>query len=78
MQGAVPAGSEIVLEGEVPWDDSQWELEGPFGEYTGHFCTTQPLKKQTVYLSAVTYRDNPISQGCSPGIPPNEETTYGR
>jgi UbiD family decarboxylase len=51
-------------------------LEGPFGEYTGHFCTLEPLKKPTVYLSAVTYRNNPIYQGCSPGIPPNEETTY--
>lgn len=72
----VPATSEIVLEGEVPPDDSLWELEGPFGEYTGHFCTLEPMKKPTVYLSAVTYRDNPIYQGCSPGVPPNEETTY--
>jgi UbiD family decarboxylase len=72
----VPAGSEIVIEGEVPPDDSLWELEGPFGEYTGHFCTIEPQKKPTVYVSAVTYRDDPIYQGCSPGIPPNEETTY--
>lgn len=71
----VPADSEIVIEGEVPVDTSKWEMEGPFGEFTGHFHTLKPGLKPTVYVTAVTYRDNPIYQGCSPGIAPNEETT---
>ena len=71
----VPADSEIVLEGEIPLDTNKWELEGPFGEFTGHFHTLEKHQRPTVYLSAVTYRNNPIYQGCSPGIPPNEETT---
>jgi 4-hydroxy-3-polyprenylbenzoate decarboxylase len=71
----VPADTEIVIEGEVPPDTSKWELEGPFGEFTGHFHTLEKGQKPTIYVSAVTYRDNPIYQGCSPGIAPNEETT---
>ena len=71
----VPADSEIVIEGEVPVDTTKWEMEGPFGEFTGHFHTLQKGQKPTVYVTAVTYRDNPIYQGCSPGIAPNEETT---
>jgi 4-hydroxy-3-polyprenylbenzoate decarboxylase len=71
----VPADAEIVLEGEVPPDTDKWELEGPFGEFTGHFHSLEKEQKPTIYLTAVTYRNNPIYQGCSPGIPPNEETT---
>jgi 4-hydroxy-3-polyprenylbenzoate decarboxylase len=59
----------------VPCDASKWELEGPFGEFTGHFHTLTPGVKPLVNVTAVTYRDNPIYQGCSPGIAPNEETT---
>ena len=71
----VPADSEIVLEGEVLPDTSTWEQEGPFGEFTGHFHSLESDQKPTIFLKAVTYRNNPIYQGCSPGIPPNEETT---
>jgi len=72
----VPATAEIVLEGELLPDPSQWEEEGPFGEFTGYFSSLKTRKLPIIPLSAVTYRDNPIYQGCSPGIPPNEETTY--
>ncbi len=71
----VPADAEIVLEGEVSPDTDKWELEGPFGEFPGRFHTLEKEQRPTLYLTAVTYRDNPIYQGCSPGIPPNEETT---
>ena len=71
----VPADSEIVIEGEIPADSSKWEMEGPFGEFTGHFHSLEKTLHPTIHVSAVTYRDNPIYQGCSPGIPPNEETT---
>jgi UbiD family decarboxylase len=71
----VPADSEIVLEGEIPMDSKKWELEGPFGEFTGHFNSLEKHIRPTIFLSAVTYRSQPIYQGCSPGLPPNEETT---
>ncbi len=71
----VPATAEIVLEGEVILDRNQWELEGPYGEHSGHFSTLKKEIKPTAYLTAVTYRDNPIYQGCQPGIPPNEDAS---
>ncbi len=71
----VPAYSEIVLEGEIPANTELWEDEGPFGEYTGYFSTLDKIKRPTVYLKAVTYRDDPIYQGTQPGIPPNEDTS---
>jgi len=52
---AVPATSEIVLEGElVP----ERRLEGPFGEVHGyyHAVTQQPIFR----LKAITHRQNPI------------------
>ena len=63
----VPASAEIVLEGEIPPDPDLWQEEGPFGEFTGHFSSLQPMKRPTAYLKAVTYRDEAIYQGCSPG-----------
>ncbi|MFC1867831.1 UbiD family decarboxylase [Thermodesulfobacteriota bacterium] len=71
----VPATAEMVFEGEIPPDNSLWELEGPFGEFPGHFGTLEARKKPTGYLKAVTYRDDPIEAACSPGIPPNESST---
>lgn len=71
----VPADSEIVIEGEISPDTSTWGEEGPFGEFPGAFHTLKPSKHPTIAVTAVTYRNNPIFQGCSPGIPPNEETT---
>jgi 4-hydroxy-3-polyprenylbenzoate decarboxylase len=71
----VPANAEIVLEGEIPPDESLWAEEGPFGEFTGYVSGDRPTKRPAIYLRAVTYRDNPIFQGTSPGVPPNEETT---
>jgi len=72
----VPANAEIVLEGEIPPDPDLWVEEGPFGEFTGYCSSVKSEIKPVVNLSAVTYREDPIFQGCSPGIPPNEETTY--
>jgi UbiD family decarboxylase len=72
----VPANSEIVIEGEIPPDADLWVEEGPFGEFTGCCSSVHSEIKPVVNVTAVTYRNNPIFQGCSPGIPPNEETTF--
>ncbi|MDP2728120.1 MAG: UbiD family decarboxylase [Dehalococcoidia bacterium] len=70
----VPASAEIVLEGEVPADESKWEEEGPFGEFPGYYGGMR-FRRPTIYLSAVTYRDNPIVHGTLEGAPPNESNT---
>jgi UbiD family decarboxylase len=74
----VPANCEVVLEGEVPLDHdhSTWRNEGPFGEFAGYCSQDEPEPRPPIRLTAVTYRNDAIFQGCSPGIPPNEETTY--
>jgi 4-hydroxy-3-polyprenylbenzoate decarboxylase len=70
----VPADAEIVIEGYVPWDMGEWLLEGPYGEFTGHFSSDQPSIKPTGIVTCVTYRNNPIMQGTCPGVGPNEQT----
>jgi 4-hydroxy-3-polyprenylbenzoate decarboxylase len=72
----VPATSEIVLEGYVQIDESTYRPEGPFGEFAGYCTQERPELRQPVHLTAVSYRHDAIYQGCSPGIPNNEETTY--
>lgn len=74
----VPADCEIVLEGYVPADAGEWGMEGPFGEFHGHFNEMEPRKRPTAILTAITYRNNPILQGCSPGVGPNEVTFAGQ
>ncbi len=73
----VPADSEIVLEGYIPWNTDEWELEGPYGEFTGHFSSSHPTKKPTGILTAITYRNNPVMWGTSPGVGPNEVSYSG-
>jgi 2,5-furandicarboxylate decarboxylase 1 len=55
---AVPAGSEIVIEGTI--DPQVREEEGPFGEFTGY--ATRPLKNPVIQVKAITHRRNPIYQ----------------
>lgn len=74
----VPADAEIVLEGYIPPESEDWEMEGPFGEFHGHFNDLVPRKRPTAILTAITFRNNPILQGCSPGVGPNEVTFAGQ
>lgn len=62
----VPATSEIVIEGEVPPHEREWE--GPFGEYTGYRAS--PRDKRPVYhVKAITHRNNPILTMSCMGVP---------
>ena len=66
----VPAGAEIVLEGQIPLDD-YYPQEGPFGEtpgYMGDVCTNTNYIKVTT----ITHRREPLFQGTYEGKPPNE------
>jgi 2,5-furandicarboxylate decarboxylase 1 len=54
----VPAGAEIILEGEV--EPFVREPEGPFGEFTGYAIRSG--NNPVVHIKAITHRHNPIYQ----------------
>lgn len=68
----VPATCEIVLEGEVSTDISTLRKEGPFGEYTGYYCSL-PRKIPVFHVNCITFRNDPIYQGTLEGVPINED-----
>jgi 4-hydroxybenzoate decarboxylase len=61
----VPWGSEVVLEGEII--AGVREIEGPFGEFTGHYSggRRQPIIK----IHKVSHRRNPIFEHLYLGMP---------
>ena len=70
----IPASAEIVLEGFV--DPQRRIVEGPFGEWTGHYaggakaCTVIDVK-------AIYHRNDPIMLGVPPmGAGPDEMARY--
>jgi len=54
----IPAHAEMVIEGEVPLDESTYEPEGPFGEMFGYLG---PIKEENfvMHIKTVTHRRNP-------------------
>ena len=66
----VPANSEIVIEGEV--QPKYRESEGPFGEFYGYMG--EEIMSPVVYVTAITYRNNPIYQSLLQQNTPNEGT----
>ena len=54
---AVPATSEIVIEGFIP--PHERKEEGPFGEYTGFMASDRALRP-VYHVTAITHRNNPI------------------
>jgi len=68
----VPASCEIVLEGEVSSDFSTFRDEGPFGEYTGYYCSV-PASRPVFHVKCITCRKDPIFQGTQEGVPINED-----
>ncbi|GAA1691678.1 non-oxidative hydroxyarylic acid decarboxylases subunit C [Fodinicola feengrottensis] len=61
----VPWGSEVVLEGVV--EGRKRELEGPFGEFTGHYSGGR--KMPVVRVDRISYRTNPIYESLYLGMP---------
>jgi 4-hydroxy-3-polyprenylbenzoate decarboxylase len=69
-----PANAEIVLEGYVTPD--RREIEGPFGEWTGHYAGgSRPWP--VLDIKAIYHRDDPILHGVPPmGAGPDEVARY--
>jgi UbiD family decarboxylase len=59
----VPAGAELVIEGECVAGDLL--PEGPFGEWTGYYAGGRE-DTQVFRVKGVTHRKDPIMVGCSP------------
>lgn len=68
----VPASAEIVYEGYLDTNKDSFRLEGPFGEYTGYYCSV-PHTRPVFNVTCITHRDDPILQGTLEGVPINED-----
>ena len=65
----IPAGAEIVLEGEILPDEKR--PEGPFGEWTGYYASAV-REDHVVRIQRIYYRDRPIHTMARPGRPPSD------
>ncbi|MDH0088504.1 MULTISPECIES: non-oxidative hydroxyarylic acid decarboxylases subunit C [Enterobacter] len=61
----VPWGSEVILEGVI--EDRKREIEGPFGEFTGHYSGGRNMT--VVRIDKVSYRTKPIFESLYLGMP---------
>jgi 4-hydroxy-3-polyprenylbenzoate decarboxylase len=69
-----PAAAEIVLEGYVTPEKRQ--MEGPFGEWTGHYAGGSSMVP-VLDVKAIYHRDDPILVGVPPmGAGPDEMARY--
>jgi len=69
----IPAFSEIVIEGEIPFGKTR--VEGPFAEWTGYYASgarPQPI----IEVKSLLFRNNPIMVGSIPRKPPNDDLYY--
>jgi UbiD family decarboxylase len=57
----VPAYAEIVVEGTILPDPSTYEVEGPFGEGSGHYGEAR--KRPVIEVSCITHRSDAIYRG---------------
>jgi 4-hydroxy-3-polyprenylbenzoate decarboxylase len=57
----VPAWSEFVIEGRISPDPATFEIEGPFGEWTGYYGWSK--QRPAIQVDCITYRNDPILRG---------------
>ncbi|MCH7607381.1 MAG: UbiD family decarboxylase [Chloroflexi bacterium] len=69
----VPATSELVIEGEIPPDETH--AEGPFGEWAGYYAGGE-RDMPIIRVQSVMHRNDPIILACLPGKPPNDNTYF--
>ena len=65
----VPASAEMVVEGFIDPDPATYELEGPFGEFTG-YVSDVPTPRPVIQVTALTHRTDPIFRGTLEGSLP--------
>jgi len=58
----VPATAEIVIEGSVSTNPETYEMEGPFGEYTG-YVSWKVKRRPVLKVACITHRNDPIFVG---------------
>jgi UbiD family decarboxylase len=61
----VPWGCEVLLEGVI--EGRKREIEGPFGEFTGHYSGGRNMT--VVRVDKISYRTNPIFESLYLGMP---------
>jgi len=61
----LPWGSEIILEGVIK--GRLREMEGPFGEFTGHYSGARRMP--VVEITRMSYRQNPLFEHLYLGMP---------
>lgn len=63
----IPATAEIVLEGEIVPPGVDARVEGPFGEWAGHYASGE--KSVAAFrVKSILHRNNPIIQGAMPTV----------
>jgi UbiD family decarboxylase len=65
----VPASAELVVEGFISPDPDTYEMEGPFGEFTG-YVSDVPTPRPAIQVTAITHRNDPIFRGTLEGSLP--------
>jgi UbiD family decarboxylase len=61
----VPWGSEVVIEGVI--EGRKREIEGPFGEFTGHYSGGRQLP--VIRVERISYRTDPVFEHLYLGMP---------
>ncbi|MFJ9037532.1 non-oxidative vanillic acid decarboxylases subunit C [Streptomyces sp. NPDC102406] len=61
----VPWGSEVVIEGVI--ESRTRQIEGPFGEFTGHYSGGRRMP--VIRVERVSYRTNPVFESLYLGMP---------
>jgi UbiD family decarboxylase len=62
----VPASAEIVVEGTMSVNPDDYEVEGPFGEGSGHYGEAR--KRPVVKVKCITHRNDAIYRGGLNGL----------
>ena len=64
----VPWGSEVVIEGVI--EGRRREIEGPFGEFTGHYSGGRRMP--VIRVDRISHRTDPVFEHLYLGMPPTE------
>ncbi len=65
----VPATAEVVVEGKISPNPQDYEMEGPFGEYTGYYGGMRS-PKPAIQVECISFRNDPIFRGTLEGTSP--------